>query len=360
MSTALEGIIKRHIAQHGPIDVGQFMSLALGHPEHGYYMKQDPLGAAGDFTTAPEISQMFGELLGAWVADVWSQMGAPATFALVECGPGRGTLMADMMRSARAVPGFFDACQIHLLETSPALSDRQRECLDGYDVLWHETLSSLPDNCPLVFIGNEFLDALPIRQLVRVDGAWAERVVAAVDDGGLGYGVRAASPDMMQMIPEVLRNGPDGDVFEVSPARAGFAAHVCDALKRSGGAALFIDYGHVKSGIGDTFQAVRDHGFVSPLLNAGDADLTAHVDFDALGAVIDEAGMENFGALEQGAFLNALGIKSRAAQLMQKADDKQGGDIESASHRLTHSDQMGSLFKVTGFSYGKPIRPAGF
>lgn len=338
--------------QHGPMDVGRFMALCLGHPVHGYYMKQDPFGASGDFTTAPEVSQMFGEMLGVWVCDLWTQMGSPDPFYLVECGPGRGTLMADLLRACGGVPGFVDACSLHMIEMSPVLKDLQAKALKPCDVRWHETLNSVPDDAPLFIIGNEFLDALPFRQLVKIENGWAERVIALEGDAFVfGLKSTALSTDI---------KAKTDDVIEVSPARSAFVSQGCDLIQRAGGAALFLDYGYVKSAAGDTFQALKGHEPISPLTHVGDADLTSHVDFEATGRAALDAGAQIFGPQEQGAFLRALGIDVRAQALLQKADDKQAQNIQSGLHRLTHCDEMGALFKVIGFTYDDRLHPAGF
>lgn len=352
MAKELEEYLRVHIAQHGPLDIGQFMALALGHPQHGYYMKQDPFGADGDFTTAPEISQLFGEILGAWGADIWMQTGQPAAFTLLECGPGRGTLMADMLRATHQIPGFHEAVSIHLLETSPVLKEVQAERLADYEPHWHETLESVPGDAPLIVIGNEFLDALPVRQFVRTAEGWAERVVGQEDDSFV-FGLKAAGP---VELPEA----PEGAVYEIAPARTAFVENLCKILEQNGGVALFIDYGHDRSASGDTVQALYKHEYVSPLEHIGDADLTAHVDFQAIGEAATHKGAEVFGPVEQGVFLKNLGIEQRAQYLRQKADDSQAEELQSGLHRLTHSDQMGALFKVMGVFYGDTIRPAGF
>ena len=333
--TALADIIKKHITIHGPMDVGTFMNLALGHPEHGYYMKQDPFGEAGDFTTAPEISQMFGEMIGAWTADLWMKMGEPEAFTLLECGPGRGTLMADIMRSVKMVSGFQDAAQIHLLETSPVLKDKQAQVLGEYEPQFHETLEHIPDDQPLIVIANEFLDALPIRQFI---GGKERYVMVGPDDQLTFSGL--------------------GEVQEVAPVRDNVVRAIAALLKNAGGAALFIDYGHAKTAPGDTLQALYKHEYCSVFEHIGDADITAHVDFEAVRLAADE--VEVYGPVEQGAFLQALGIGIRAQALMQAADEDQRTDIETALHRLIAPDQMGSLFKVIGLSYGDGIIPAGF
>lgn len=337
--TVLEDIIKEHIRKNGPMDIGSFMAMALGHPDHGYYMTRDPLGRGGDFTTAPEISQMFGELVGAWVADTWIKIGRPSPFILLECGPGRGTLMADMLRATRQVDGFHDAVRIILLETSPILIEKQKEILADYRCEWignidHATISS--SHHPMIVIANEFLDALPVRHR---DGAGKERVIALKDD-------------------ELVFEG-GADIYEYSPAREMFVKSVVSLLKQRGGAALFIDYGHDNKGVaGDTLQAIKDHKFVSVLDHIGEADLTAHVDFSALAeAAVD---INIHGPVEQGAFLKRLGIEMRAHILMKAAAIEQRNDIQSALSRLTSPEQMGRLFKVMALCGDDNISLAGF
>lgn len=335
MPAPLKNIIIEQIKSTGPMSVGDFMALALGHPKHGYYMKQDPFGRAGDFITAPEVSQLFGEMIGAWVADIWLQMGAQERFILLECGPGRGTLMADIMRATRGVEGFHAAAEVHLLEISPVLKAIQREILAGYDVCWCKDLSGVPGDAPLVVIGNEFLDALGFQQFV---GAHERKV--DIDGEGLVF-------------------THAGAIVEHAPEREAFAANVAARLKTQSGAALFIDYGYVQPGAGDTFQAIKGHEYVDVFSHIGDADLTSHVDFSALKAGLD---CVVGGPVEQGVFLKALGVEVRAAMLAQSADAVQRAAIEKGLHRLTHSDQMGKLFKVISFwdGHDKNITPAGF
>ncbi len=343
----MDEFLKNLIRTRGAIDVGEFMALALGHPTLGYYMKQDPFGKGGDFITAPEISQMFGEMIAAWIMDTWQQMGEKE-FVLLECGPGRGTLMADIMRATKNVPGFHDAAKVHLMEISPVLRSMQGSALAAYDPQWHANLSTVPD-MPMIVIANEFLDALPVRQLVKSVDGWGERVVGLEDD-----------KFVFQNRPLPLNipvEAKPGDIFEISPARSGF---VTDLTKKLNGAALIIDYGHAVSGVGDTLQAMKDHKFVSPLEFVGDADLTTHVDFFAVKQVAEAAGGAVFGPVEQGRFLNATGIAHRADILKARASEAQKFDIEKALHRLTDSSQMGSLFKVMGITNGQALRPAGF
>lgn len=353
----LKKYLVNHITQHGPIDVGQFMNIALCHPEYGYYMKQDPFGAGGDFTTAPEISQMFGELIGAWVADLWLQMGKPTPFGLVECGPGRGTLMADIMRATGGVEGFHKACLIHLIEISPALKKLQAKALELYNPTWHQSMGAVSTAYPLIILGNEFMDALPFRQLVNIDGGWAERVVTR----DLSFGLRPAGAELISYIPQkVQATAKDGDVFEISPVRSAVMETICDTLKRASGAALLIDYGHTKAGTGDTFQALHKHEYVSVLDCIGDADLTSHVDFEALEQIAQKSDADLLPIVEQGTFLMSLGLGQRAQYLAGQSSDDLAENIKSALHRLSAPDQMGSLFKVMGLSYGHGLKPAGF
>ena len=253
------------------------MQLALAHPDHGYYMNRDPFGATGDFTTAPEISQMFGELIGLWAAEVWSSMGSPDPVRLVELGPGRGTLISDALRAARIVPDFRNALDVRLIETSPTLAEMQHELLVdcGVAVSWAQSLKDVPDG-PAIIIGNEFLDALPVRQFVRVSGQWRERSVASNVDGELVFDI-ADKPE-----PYIRASAANGEVLEVNPSGHRLMFELGARLVKQGGAALMIDYGHSITGFGDTLQALRAHRYVDPLAEPGDCDLTAHVDFAAM------------------------------------------------------------------------------
>jgi NADH dehydrogenase [ubiquinone] 1 alpha subcomplex assembly factor 7 len=350
--TPLEAEIRRMIAADGPLPLGQFMTLCLAHPVHGYYVTRDPLGAAGDFVTAPEISQMFGELIGLWAACVWRQMGAPARLRLVELGPGRGTLMADALRAANVVPAFRAALEIDLVETSPALRRRQQETLAGLEVplAWHRELGEVPDG-PLIVIANEFFDALAIEQMVRAADGWHLRMVGISPDGRL---VLALDPEPLRrvdaIVPATLRGVPAGSIFEWRPDRV--AGDLAARLVRSGGAALVIDYGHQESAIGQTLQAVGRHAFADVLDAPGEVDLTAHVDFAALGRTAAQAGARVHGPLAQGEFLRRIGIEARTATLKAAADPAQSAAIGAALVRLvgTGTDQMGALFKVVGLA----------
>lgn len=361
MTSVLEDILVKHIDLHGPMDVGRFMNLALGHPQHGYYMKRDPLGRGGDFTTAPEISQMFGEMIGAWAADLWLKIGAPENFVLLECGPGRGTLVADMLRAVRRVPGFCGAGRVHLLETSPALRARQAESLKGHEPVWHDRLDTVPSDVPLIVIANEFLDALPFRQLQKAGGAWQERVICHEEARGFFFGLRPAGSALIHGLPQIVRDAPEGAVFEFSPVREALVFELAGRIKAQGGAALFIDYGHEASAPGDTFQAVHGHQYCDVFDHIGEADLTSHVDFGALVRAASREGIHIFGPVAQGVFLRNLGIEARALNLVRQNKEKAAA-IEKDLHRLVSSAEMGEIFKVFCLSkdYEQGIAPAGF
>jgi NADH dehydrogenase [ubiquinone] 1 alpha subcomplex assembly factor 7 len=351
--TPLHDEILNLIRTEGPIPIARYMDLALGHPVHGYYMTRDPFGRAGDFITAPEISQMFGELIGLWLAEVWSAGGGANPVRLVEAGPGRGTLMTDLLRAAKAVPAFRSALDIHLVEMSPVLRTAQQRALAaaGATASWHGALPDVPEDAPLLLVANEFLDALPIRQFERRPGGWHERLIGE-RDGRLAFGL-APEPE-----PAIDRPAPMGAVMEVSPAAIGFVRDLSMRILRHGGAALLIDYGHTGGGIGDTLQAMRGHGFVDPLAHPGEADITAHVDFSALAAAARSAGAAVHGPVPQGDFLNMLGLAQRAERLMAGKADDAAAAIASQRDRLTDRAPtgMGALFKVLAIT--RPDAPA--
>jgi NADH dehydrogenase [ubiquinone] 1 alpha subcomplex assembly factor 7 len=351
--SALLKDLKALIALEGPISVERYMALCLGHPQHGYYMTRDPLGTAGDFTTAPEISQMFGELIGLFTAQCWLDLGSPSPVCLVECGPGRGTLMADAVRATKIVPGFHEALDVALVETSPVLKAMQMRLLAGAGVpmVWCGSLDDAPQGSPMLLIANEFLDALPLRQYVRQDGRWHERLVG-LGVHGLAFGLSAKPEDL------IAQAAPEGAVLEVAVAAIGFIRKVATRLKSNGGVALFIDYGHARSGFSDTLQAVRGHAFVDPLSSPGEADLTTHVDFEALAKAGRAAGLAVHGPVEQGPFLKALGLEARAAQLAKGAA---ADHVHAAERRLSEMTRtgMGKLFKVMAFTVPEQPTPPG-
>jgi NADH dehydrogenase [ubiquinone] 1 alpha subcomplex assembly factor 7 len=292
--TALERWLIRDIRSYGPMDIGQFMGYALGHPDYGYYMTRDPLGVAGDFTTAPEISQMFGEMIGLWAADCWIQAGRPDPFILLECGPGRGTLMADALRAASKVEGFAAAKRLILQEISPVLRQKQQAALENHAPAWISDLSELSKEYPIIMIGNEFIDALPIRQLCFQKSQWHERAVGIDAEERLILGLLPAPETLVHLVPSAFRQGQEGVIYEVSPARDRFVEETSRMIARCGGAALWIDYGHGYSGAGDTLQAVRSHRFVPWLESPGEVDITSHVDFQRLRDLAVSSGMQNF------------------------------------------------------------------
>ncbi|MGH6619509.1 MAG: class I SAM-dependent methyltransferase [Alphaproteobacteria bacterium] len=350
--------IAQRIRLHGPISVAAFMADALGHPQHGYYMKTDPLGRHGDFITAPEISQMFGELVGLWCAEVWRLMERPDPFHLVELGPGRGTLMADALRAAKVLPGFGEAARIHLVETSPALRARQQAALEAWPMSWHDGVGDVPDG-PLIVIANEFFDALPVHQFERAPEGWRERLVAL--DGGRFVLLRSRHPSPAELlIPESTRTAaPLGAVAEVSPASVSTMRAIAERIERDGGGALLIDYGHAEHRTGATLQAVRRHRSHDFFADPGDADLTAHVDFAAL-AAIARPHAAVYGPVTQGAFLRSLGIELRARQLLQGATGAQKDTIEAALRRLIDPAEMGTLFKALAICDRDLATPPGF
>lgn len=358
---ALRDHIAAVIAADGPLTVGGYMSLALGHPEFGYYMRRDPFGVSGDFITAPEISQIFGELIGLWCVQSWLDMGAPARFVLVELGPGRGTLMADIIRAAGVHPAFCAAAQIHLVETSPALRQMQAQMLSGHSAVWHAAVDGLPA-LPCLIVANEFFDALPIRQFEYRNGKWHERMVVSCADQGLRL---ALAPDAVADTAFLRLGQRRGDVKEGAVAEVSLAGEtVCDMLATHvtshGGAALLIDYGPAHSAFGDSFQAMKGHRFVSPFETPGDADLTAHVDFAALGSVATSAGAWVEGPVTQADFLRQLGIEYRAAALAQKLDHDGQTAMAATVERLIGHDQMGDLFKVLALCHPTLRERPGF
>lgn len=354
--SGLGDLVRDEIRAHGPMGVARYMALALGHPRHGYYATRDPLGAAGDFTTAPEISQVFGELVGLCLGQAWLERGAPAPALLVELGPGRGTLMKDALRAlGRALPPAEAAFAVHLVETSGPLRARQRAALGGRPT-WHERLEDVPEG-PLFLIANEFLDALPVRQFVRRGGRWAER---RIDVDGAGRLAFVEAPAAGPGTPAPGRREPaEGAVHEQAPAREAVVAGIARRIAGRGGLALLVDYGDAPIGAtGDTLQAVRGHRSVSPLDEPGTADLTTQVDFAALRRAAEAAGAAALGPLPQGAFLEALGAGARTEALIRAGGD--AASLRGALRRLTAPDAMGTLFKVMALARPGDPPPPGF
>lgn len=346
--TELAEYLAALIASQGPIPVADYMAICLAHPQWGYYVRRDPLGAAGDFITAPEISQMFGELLGLWAAVVWQSMGSPSKIVLAELGPGRGTLMGDVLRAAATVPEFRRSLDVHLIEISPALRAAQREALKDERVVWHDDVRDLPDG-PVLLIANEFFDALPVSQYVKRTDGWHERRIGRNGDR-LAF---VDGPPVDIAAPEAR----PGDIFEIGKAARDIAGWIGQRLTDGPGAALIIDYGHAATAVGETLQAVRSHHASAVLDHPGDADLTAHVDFQALAEAALPAAATDVAT--QGAFLQSLGIELRADRLIagtpQKADM-----IASACRRLIDPSGMGTLFKVRALTHPGLPTPPGF
>ncbi len=351
--TPLADVLLRRIALNGPISVADYMAECLLHPEHGYYSTRDPFGASGDFTTAPEISQMFGELIGLCLAQTWLDQGKPAAFALAELGPGRGTLMVDILRATKGVPGFHDATNIHLIEASETLRAIQRQSLSEQTVIWLDSVTDLPE-IPLFLVANEFFDALPIRQFTRDTKGWREHQIAE-SDSTLQLGL--SNPAPISALDHRLNDTNPGDVVETCAPGAGIASSIASRIADHGGAAVIFDYGDWRS-LGDTLQALRHHKMESPLAHPGDADITAQVDFEALAKAA--TGVAVTPLTPQGVLLEQLGITLRARQL---AENLSGDALKShiaAHRRLTHMDEMGTLFKAIAFHPIGTNPPPGF
>ena len=336
--------LQQLIAEDGPISIARYMAEALGNPEYGYYMSRDPLGAAGDFVTAPEISQTFGELIGLWCVSRWHALGRPDPLLLIEAGPGRGTLMADALRAARLDAAFMGAVKLCLIETSPALRAMQAKQLEAR---WFDRLADI-ENGPFIFIANEFLDALPVHQLVRRGDGWRQVMIGL--DGtppALSYCETKADPDgLPDLLPAALADAEEGAVAEICPAARSLVGEIAARLVAHSGSALLIDYGHTESATGDTLQAVSKHRFVSVLQDPGNADITAHVDFAALARVATGAGAAVYGPVTQGDFLCRLGIRRRQLALLARATAERKTEISGAIERLLSPAAMGTLFKA--------------
>jgi SAM-dependent MidA family methyltransferase len=363
--TPLEHRIRAIVRLEGPMSVHDYMGLCLSDPEHGYYMAREPFGAAGDFVTAPEVSQMFGELIGVAIVECWERLGRPAPFRLVELGPGRGTLMADLLRVSRRIPAFLAAARLGLVETSPRLRARQAATLAGAPLkaTWYDRVEDVPEG-PLFVVANEFFDALPVRQFEKAGGAWHERVVGLDETGALAFGLGPTTlPAESQ--PGFMVDAEEGAIIEVSPASVAVMRHLAGRIARDGGVVLAIDYGYEGPAFGDTFQAIRSHTHVDPLGRPGEADLTAHVDFTALARAARGEGATTAGPIEQGDFLLALGITERAGRLGADKDEATREAIVAQVARLVSPDEMGSLFKVLAVTSpglavpGFPDTPSG-
>lgn len=362
--TPLEKIIIERIKENGPMNMADYMRLCLGHPEYGYYMTRDPFGKDGDFITAPEISQIFGELIGIWIADCWIKLGRPDPFILLECGPGRGTLMADALRATKKVEGLHDAMQLHLLETSPVLKKKQADALAQYEPTWHDVLGPEKLKFPTIIIGNEFLDALPVRQLNFNGTDWLEITVNIdINDTLRLYQIKPEKA-VLDLIPKMLIEPHLGDHLEVSHEQKCFVETVSYIIEKQGGAALFVDYGSVHLIPSDTVQAVKNHHAVDVLHRPGEVDITSHVQFAEITRIAMENNMTVHGPASQSDFLKRLGIEVRAEVLKSKATQKQSIDIHNAVQRLIGTEvkrnEMGVLFKVMALSADPHLQLEGF
>lgn len=355
--TALEAFLRETIASEGPMSVERFMGLALGHPRYGYYMTRDPFGVAGDFITSPEISQTFGELIGLWAVDAWMRMGKPSVLRVVELGPGRGALMSDFLRAARVAPGFLDAVDLFLVETSPVLADRQRATLAQAPIqpTWTARLQDVPPG-PAIVVANEFFDALPIRQYARAQDGWRERLVGLDERGELTF---ALSPHIELSL---TAQAPVGAIVDVGVVALVEARALARRLVADGGYALIVDYGAARGEGSDTLQALRRGAPVDPLSDPGEADLTAHVNFAALKATAEDNGAAIDGPVEQGIFLQRLGIVERAERLMRSAREEARAPIAGGVGRLidrSTPSSMGALFKAMCIRSPACPAPAG-
>ncbi len=335
--------------------LADYMAECLMHPKYGYYQNERIFGKGGDFITAPEISQMFGEIIGLYIADRWYKMGKPSSFHLIEYGPGRGTLMEDILRATAAVEGLHSSANIHFIEASQQLKDLQKQKVPIAH--WHDSLASVPDG-PTIIVGNEFFDALPIHQFEKQNGSWLERCIHT--DGEELQVVLTQPSGQVALIPSHMKNGPDGSVAEVCPAALAVTGDIASRLKEHTGSALFLDYGYMKSTYGDTFQALKAHKFTDPLSDPGSADLTAHVAFDQIALCAKQLSCNTYGPSTQGGFLMALGIGERAQQLASLVSQDDQQRLLTELKRLTSPDEMGTLFKVLAIQNEELAPPPGF
>ncbi len=363
MTTPLAAILAARIRDTGPMTVAAYMGECLLHPRYGYYTNRTVFGAGGDFTTAPEISQMFGEIIGAFLVEAWRHAGRPAPFVLAEAGPGRGTLMADVLRVAKLDRDFLTAAEIILVEASPHLAAVQRQTLgEAADrVRWVGRIEEIPA-LPLILVANEFLDALPVRQFVLHAGKWVERVVGLSSDGALVFGLGALHLDKGAVPERITRDAKDGTIIEIAPAREAVAATIADHVESHGGLALLIDYGHTMTSAGDTLQAVRGHAFADVLAEPGLADITSHVDFEAVSRAAHRAGAVILPPMTQAEFLLENGILDRAGRLGHGRSPAEQDAIRAAVARLCGdgANEMGDLFKVlaiAGSHLRRPLSP---
>ncbi len=359
--TPLEERLINLIKIQGPITIADYMADALTHPHDGYYNTQQPIGVAGDFTTSPEISQVFGELVGLWLVEAWRGMGSPTEFNLIELGPGRGVFMEDILRAARLRPKFIEAAHLCFLETSGRLRVQQQKRLRASDMkpVWADEIADIAP-APSLIVANEFFDCLAIHQFQRVKNGWRERLVGLNEDQTkLDFVLGETPPPENYNLPTVDQS-KEGDIFELSFAAQEMTTDICTILNEHGGHALIIDYGHRQSGFGDTFQAVRNHQYWPPLAAPGRADITAHVDFEAIARTAIDLGTAAHGPTSQGQFLERLGLNLRVEMLCKGKGAVQADEIRAGAYRIAAPDKMGEIFKVLCLSAPSLPAPAGF
>jgi len=357
---SLAGKIADRIRAEGPLSVAAYMAMTLYDPELGYYATRRPIGADGDFVTAPEISQIFGELVGIWCALMWERIGRPDPVILAELGPGNGVLAGDLLRAARALPEFRRALRLHLIELSPVLRAAQRRYLGTDNAVWLTRIEDLPEG-PLLIVANEFLDALPIRQLVRGSQHWTERMVTLAAEDRFGFVDGPENPLLAALVPAALRDtSPPGTIFEICPSGLALAAALGSRFTRWPGAALLIDYGRTETAAGASLRAVSSHRRADPLASPGTADLSAEVDFAAIAEAVRAVGADAYGPIAQCRFLHHLGAGARLAALSVRASPEERERLESGLYRLLDPQQMGTLFKVMALTSRGLAEPPGF
>lgn len=360
-STLLAARLKERIIRDGPLSVADFMESCLADASAGYYPSRQPIGEHGDFITAPEISQIFGELIGLWAIAAWQSMGKPSAVVVAELGPGRGTLMADALRAWRSVPAFLEAVTVAMIETSPVLREVQKTALKDAPapIQWFDAIEDAPGG-PLIVIANEFVDALPIRQLVWHDREWHERCITIGPDGGFAFCSGRTIPNDGLRRTATPLDTPEGAILEMRPAATALVSALSSRAQKAPMAALIVDYGHDETACGDTLQAVWRHKYADPLSQPGEVDLTAHVDFAALKDLASAHGLQAYGPMPQGEFLLKLGLEIRRDRLCRGATEEQREKIQSGTMRLADPQAMGLLFKALAITSPDLGSPAPF
>ena len=357
-------LIKKDIADNGPMPISKFMSYALNHYTQSYYKNINPIGVTGDFITAPEISQLFGEILGIWCANCWQTENKPDKVKIIELGPGKGTLMSDILRSTKHIKGFHDATEVCLVEINPHLQDAQKQNIKYPKVSWFKHFDEIPQDCFIIIIANEFLDALPIEQYIKRDEIWHMNMV---DTEGNPEQLCITKHLVKENIKEFLISkyptAPEGSIVEINDKSSIIVKSISKTIKKHGGIALFIDYGYTESpnrNFISTLQSVKDHKFNPLFDNIGKADITAHVNFSALAETAAFYGAHTYGPISQGQFLKNMQIEVRKEMILKKTPPSQKENFISGYNRLVNKDQMGELFKVMAFSHKKTKGYIGF